>query len=60
MNSMVKINLMTDSTYECNFCGIYFNIKDAWKKKGNQYFCSQKCVLDYSELNDQEKIREGD
>ena len=57
---MLKINLGTDGKYVCNWCNKPFDIKDAWNKKGNQYFCSRDCVLNYSELDNNEKIREGE
>ena len=57
---MLNITQLTDGQYICNWCGNIYNLADATRAKGNQFLCSMKCVLDYSELNDHEKIREGE
>lgn len=51
---MLTVKKLGDAGYICNFCEQAYDIRKAWYKRGNKYFCSQKCVLDYSELNDHE------
>ena len=55
----LKIDMMADGKYICNWCNKSFNIKDAWNKKGNQCFCSRECVIEYSIIYDYEANREG-
>ena len=45
--SMLKITKILDKYYICNQCGWLFDLKDAYIKRGNGYFCSKKCVLAY-------------
>lgn len=58
---MLKVNKLNNGKYVCCQCRAHYDIEGAWYKRGNHYFCSRECVLAYeSELNDPEKIREGE
>ena len=45
---MLTVQRIDDTEfYICNWCKNSFNIRDGVIARGNVYFCSGKCVLDY-------------
>ena len=54
---MLEMKRSLNNTYEyvCNFCGKVYDIRDIVWTKGNTYFCSFGCVVDYDRHIKEEK-----
>lgn len=35
----------------CNYCGISYTAEEAYKKRGNHFFCCKQCIQAYEEEN---------
>lgn len=44
--------------YVCNQCGCIYDVRQATLDKGNEYFCSIKCVLLYDKENGNGLLRD--
>jgi transposase-like protein len=45
--------------YRCNQCGRDYSIRNAIPAKGNVYFCSMECVLNYEDNEIKERLAEA-
>ena len=56
---MLTIRPTLYNTFICNFCGDEFTLDEANRNKGNPYFCSKQCVLDYDSRTKKEITHES-